>query len=229
MNEKPILEVIACSVADAVEAEKGGATRLELVRDLEHGGFTPPFELVREIKNAVDLRLRVMVRESSGYQAHDKQEIEKLCSAAQRFAALEVDGLVLGYLKDQEIDVALTEQILSYAPNLNATFHHAFESARDQLKALNSIKRLSQVDRILSSGGSGEVSERIERLDRYDKLAGPELTILAGGAIDLVAITQLRRETNIREFHVGRAARLGNRVDGPVSADLVRDLVTALA
>jgi copper homeostasis protein CutC len=88
---------------------------------------------------------------------------------------------------------------------------------------------LSQVDRILSSGGSGDVSDRIERLDRYDKLAGPELTILAGGAIDLVAITQLRRETNIREFHVGRAARLGNRVDGPVSADLVRDLVTALA
>ena len=42
----PLLEVIACSVADAVEAEKGGASRLEIVRDLGRGGLTPPLELV---------------------------------------------------------------------------------------------------------------------------------------------------------------------------------------
>jgi copper homeostasis protein len=37
-----MLEVIACSVADAVAAERGGADRLELVRDLNVGGLTPP-------------------------------------------------------------------------------------------------------------------------------------------------------------------------------------------
>ena len=54
----PLLEVIACSVADAVEAEKGGAKRLEIVRDLGRGGLTPPLELVAQIKHAVDLPLR---------------------------------------------------------------------------------------------------------------------------------------------------------------------------
>lgn len=59
----PLLEVIACSVGDAVEAEKGGASRLEIVRDLGRGGLTPPLELVAEIKRAVNVPLRVMLRD----------------------------------------------------------------------------------------------------------------------------------------------------------------------
>src|ERR1044071_10079626 len=68
---KAILEVIACSVADAVEAQKGGASRLEVVRELDRGGLTPSIQLVQAIKDAVDLPLRVMVRESDGYGTRD--------------------------------------------------------------------------------------------------------------------------------------------------------------
>jgi copper homeostasis protein CutC len=35
---RTILEVIVCSVADAVEAERGGASRLEVVSEFESGG-----------------------------------------------------------------------------------------------------------------------------------------------------------------------------------------------
>src|ERR1051326_1190273 len=62
-----VLEVIVCCVADAFEAQKGGASRLEVVRDLDRGGLTPSIQLVQAIKDAVDLPLRVMVRESDGY------------------------------------------------------------------------------------------------------------------------------------------------------------------
>jgi len=225
MSGQRILEVIVCSVDDAVEAQKGGATRLEIVRDLEQGGLTPAFEMVQDIKNAVDLPLRVMVRESVGYQTHQADEIEKLCSAAQRFGALGVDGLVLGYLNDGVVDIGLTEQILRCAPDIKATFHHAFEGARDQLQALNSIKRLAQVDRILANGGSGALSRRIERLDKYVRLGSPELTIIAGGGIDMANIGQIAHQTSVTEFHVGRAARTGNQVAGPVNAKLVSNLI----
>jgi copper homeostasis protein len=225
MTETRVLEVIACSVDDAIEAQRGGASRLEIVRDLDQGGLTPSFELVSEIKKVVSLPLRVMVRESVGYEAQGEQEIETLCDAAQRFATLEVDGLVLGYLKEKKVNVALTEHILSFAPNLRATFHHAFEDAASKLDAVNEIKRIAQVDRILSSGGPGELSQRISRLNNYEQMSGPELTILAGGGIDLAGITRIRSETNVREFHVGRAARIGNRVEGRVSAELVKELV----
>jgi len=225
---KSILEVIACSVADAIEAQKGGASRLEVVRDLDRGGLTPSIELVRAIKEAVDLPLRVMVRESDGFGTTDDTEVERLCAASSEFSSLGIDGLVLGFLKRGAIDLNLTSRVLACAPGLNATFHHAFEAAADQLLAVTQLKSLPQVDRILSSGGSGELETRGGRLAAYEQAAAPEIKIIAGGGIDRNAIEILRHTTAIREFHVGRAARQGFDVAGPVRAELVRELVRAV-
>jgi len=221
-----ILEVIVCSVADAIEARKGGAGRLEVVRELERGGLTPPVELVRAIKNAMDLPLRVMVRESDGYGTSGETEVEKLCAAANEFSKLDVDGLVLGFLKGTTIDLDLTARVLAAARGSKATFHHAFEDAADQLQAIAEIKKFPQVDRILSHGGPGELDERRQRLDAYAHAATPEITIIAGGGIDSRAIALLQRTTAVREFHVGRAARREFRVDGEVQSELVRALST---
>jgi len=222
-----LLEVIACSVADAVEAEKGGALRLEIVRDLDRGGLTPPFELVAQIKQAVNLPLRVMLRESESFETSSADEIDRLCAAAVQFASLGVDGFVLGFLKDGEVDVERTQSVLACAPQVRATFHHAFEAARDKLRALEVIKTLPQIDRVLSSGGTADL--RVQRLGQYANAASPELTILAGGGVDSEALLRIGRETNIREFHVGRAARAGFQVDGAVQASLVSELVQKLS
>jgi len=221
----PLLEVIVCSVADAVEAERGGAGRLEIVRDLQQGGLTPSLNLVREIKRATELPVRVMLRESPGYQTNGPEEIERLCRAAEAFAALDIDGFVLGFLNDGEVDIELTQRVLACAPQTRATFHHAFEDANDKLRALTEIKQLPQVDRILSSGGTDQLRSRVQRLAEYEHAAAPEVTILAGGGIDGAAIVEIKRATRIREFHVGRAARLNFQADGAVQASLVTDLI----
>src|SRR5215510_9990539 len=120
-----LLEVIVCTVADAIEAEKGGADRLEVISHFERGGLTPAMELVRAIQSAVRLPLRVMLRESDGYQVASVGEVERLCSTARELAALRVDGVVLGFLHDGKIDIELTRRILESATTLNATSHHA--------------------------------------------------------------------------------------------------------
>ena len=229
IEQLPLLEVIVCSVADALEAERGGADRLEVVRELKRGGLTPSFELVAAVRQAVDLPMRVMLRESEGYEVSGADEIARLCAAAERFASLEVDGFVLGFLQDREVDIELTQRVLASAPHVRATFHHAFEDARDQLRALNAIKRLPQVDRVLSHGGTDGLQSRVRRLGAYERAAAPELIILAGGGIDSEAISQIARATRIREFHVGRAARAGFVVEGAVQASLVSGLVEAAA
>ena len=223
-----ILEVIVCSVADAVAAAKGGASRLEVVRELDRGGLRPSIEVVQQIKEKVDLPLRVMVRESDGYETTGGVEVEKLYAAAQAFSTLGVDGLVLGFLKQGEIDLDFTSRVLTSVPALKATFHHAFEDAVDQLEAVRQIKNLPQVDRILSHGGAGKLEERRQRLDTYAHAAAPEIKIIAGGGIDMDAIQLLRRTTSIREFHVGRAARSGFQVNGNVQSELVRALVDVM-
>jgi len=221
----PLLEVIVCSVADAVEAERGGAGRLEIVRDLHQGGLTPSLELVREIKLATELPVRVMLRESPSYRTNGPDEADLLCRAAEAFASLDVDGFVLGFLNGGEVDVELTQRVLACAPHIRATFHHAFENTNEKLRAIREVKRLPQVDRILSHGGTDQLTSRVQRLAEYEHAGAPELTILAGGGIDAKAIMEIKRATRIREFHVGRAARLNFQVDGGVQASLVSDLV----
>ncbi len=225
MRRAPVVEVIACSVSDAIEAQRGGAGRLEVVRDFERGGLTPPLELVQNILDAVRLPVRVMLRETDSYRVDDKGEREKLCAAANRFARLNVNGLVLGFLREGEIDVQLTEWVLSCAPNSRATFHHAFEEAEDPLPAIRTIKRLKQVDRILTSGGNGEWPEKIARLSRYEEEVGPEIEILAGGGIDRQSIRMICHATGIREFHIGRAAREPASAAGVVRSERVKALV----
>lgn len=221
----PTLEVIAGSVSDAVEAQSGGAGRLEIVRDLARGGLTPPLELVQEILAAVTLPVRVMLREGDSYEVSGHLERERLCAAATALSGLNVDGVVLGFLRSGEVDIQLTESVLSCAPNLRATFHHAFEDTDDPFSAIQTLKRVTQVDRILTSGGSGYWSEKIERLARYKEEAAPEIEILAGGGIDQQTIRMICQAIDIQEFHVGRAAREPASAQGVVRAARVRALV----
>ena len=181
----PVLEVIVSSVSDAIEAQRGGARRLEIISDFPRGGLTPSLELVQDILDAVTLKVRVMLREDDSYEVASEAEIEWLCVTATKLADLNVDGVVLGFLRGGEIDVQLTQRVLSYAPALRATFHHAFEEAKDQFEAIRGLKQIKQVDRILTSGGTGEWPEKMARLSQYAKEAGPEIEILAGtkGAI----------------------------------------------
>lgn len=221
----PMLEVIACSVADAVEAERGGANRLEIIRDFERGGLTPPSELVRDIVAAVSLPVRVMLRESDGYTVAGEGEVERLCQSARDLSKLRIDGVVLGFVREGEIDVDLTERVLACAPTLKATFHHAFEETRDPFASIEELKRMAQVDRILASGGGGDWPQKLARLSRYERAAAPRINILAGGGVNREAIRALCEATGIREFHVGRAARVSGRAGDGVCAQLVRELI----
>ena len=228
IRRAPVLEVIACSVSDAIEAQRGGAGRLEIIRDLQSGGLTPPLELVEDILEVVTVPVRVMLRESESYEVVRQVEKEKLCAAARALSGLNVDGVVLGFLRNGEIDVQLTESVLSCAPNLSATFHHAFEEAEDPLLAIGVLNRLKQVDRILASGGTGLWTEKIKRMSRYETGILPGIEILAGGGIDERSIRTICEATDIREFHVGRAAREPATATGVVRSERVKALVETL-
>jgi copper homeostasis protein len=95
------LEVIVTSLDDAMEAERGGATRLEVVRDLNRGGLTPPLGLVRGILAAVRIPIRVMLRERDDYAISGPRERDDLCRIGSKLSALDIEGLVLGFVREQ--------------------------------------------------------------------------------------------------------------------------------
>jgi copper homeostasis protein len=221
-----LLEVIACSVTDALEAERGGAGRLELVRELGRGGLTPLHDFVQDVREAVTIPIRVMLREADGYEAGGADAVERLASLAIRFAALGVDGMVLGFLYSRHIDVAAMDTVLAAASPGPATFHHAFDELSDPIAALREFGRWPRIDRVLTAGGAGDWNRKAARLDRLVEAAGPKVTILAGGGVDVEALRVLS-QSSIVEAHVGRAARVPPTVDGAVSSNKVAELVEA--
>jgi copper homeostasis protein len=219
-----LLEVIVTSLADARAAAEGGADRLEIVRDLQAGGLTPPVELVRAIAGATRLPLRVMLRENDGYGLRPG-ELEPLRRAAAQFAELGVDGVVVGFASAGEPRLDDVARVLEAAPGVRATFHRAFDQLRDPVAAIGRIAALEQIDRILTSGGSGTPGERADRLAEYSARAAGRFDIVAGYAVDEAMLIEIVRTGCVREAHVGRAVREHDRQDAPVSGDRVRRLV----
>lgn len=233
MNQvAPLLEVIVSTVADAVAAAQGGANRLEIISHYEVGGLTPPLVLVREIVATVNVPARVMLRATESFVVTEEKERARLCAAARSFAELPLDGLVLGFLRhDQDglqIDHELLARVLTGAPNLKATFHRAFEELPDAGRAIAELKQHPQVDCILTSGGADAWATKLARFAEWEQAAQPEIKMLIGGGTDAEAIKLFCRHTRLRAFHVGRAVRAAQSIDGAVQAERVRALIALL-
>jgi len=104
------------------------------------------------------------------------------------------------------------------------TFHRAFEEIDDSLRAIAELKCHSQIDRILTSGGGDTWQDKVERFAAWQQAAQPEIELLVGGGTDAVAIEVLKSATGVREFHVGKAVREGESIDGMILAERVREL-----
>lgn len=222
------LEIICCSLEDALAAWEGGATRFEVIADLEQAGLTPPLALVEELTHRVPVPLRVMLREQNHFILSGAAELETLQARAREFARLKIDGLVTGYVKDGELDLDALAAIFSAAPESSFTFHHAIEMTADPAAALRSLGAFPQVDRALVKGGAGSLAERIRALNDYGRAFGPHRRLIAGGNLTLDMLPALLRGTGIREFHLGRAVRTPETAGGRVDARKVRQAAQLL-
>lgn len=224
-----MLEVIACSVSDAIAAEKGGADRIELIARFDVGGFTPSLGLVRDVLRGVQIPVRVMLREREDFHVTDEAEQQRLCETAKQLAALPIDGIVCGFLQGDAIDHALLRRMLEAAAPLPITFHRAFEELSDPLGAIQELKQYPQIDTILTSGGQGSEVEKIACLGVCERFAQPEIKILAGGGMTAVMIEKLRQHTKITDFHLGTFVREPQTITGQVSAARVHEILRLLS
>jgi copper homeostasis protein len=216
--------VIVTSLHEAIEAELGGADRLELVCSLESGGLTPSPALVRDVIQKVSIPVRVMLRENASMSIEDPAELNTLQCSARTLADLPIDGLVLGFIKDGALDLTATKELLSVAPKCHATFHRAFDHLRAPLHALQELKQLPQIDRILISGGEGSWMERKTRLLEWRRAAAPQIKIILAAGLCAANFAETSEDCTGIEVHVGRAARIPQSISGIVSRRQVASL-----
>ncbi len=202
-----VLEVIACSAEDAVEAESGGANRIELVRALAMGGFTPDLMIVQQVAAAVNIPVRVMIRESDASTAYSAEEFRLIEDRLRRISELPLEGIVVGFVRRGVIETDKLERIIKIVPTWRITFHRAFEQVNDTKEAFRTLKQFPQVDRVLTRGCEGDGATRRRCLEERQAEAGPEITIIAAGGPEEKTLRLLGESQIIREVHVGRAAR----------------------
>ncbi len=223
-----LLEVIVTSVHEAIEAELGGAGRLELVAALEHGGLTPTLELAREVLRSVSVPVRVMLRETASMSVSSAAEIRRLRACAEQFAHLPIDGLVVGFLKNGDPDLESMLQILAGAPNIPVTFHRAFDVVKDGMNAVEMLNRIPRIDRVLTDGGEGSWDKRKLRVSEWQRVCSPEMQVIFATGIDISGLSELKHQPGQLEVHVGRAARVPQATSGIVHRERVAMIKSAL-
>lgn len=202
MRQKRIIEVCANSAQSCVEAELGGATRVELCAAIPEGGTTPSYG---EIKTAQELTskidINIIIRPRGGDFLYTKAEIKAMLYDIQMAKDLQVHGVVFGCLtKDGDIDVDLLQRFMEAAKPLSVTFHRAFDVCRDPFKALEQIIEAG-CDRILTSGQEKDAVRGIPLLAKLVKQAGDRIIIMPGCGVREDNIAQIEAATGAREFH----------------------------
>lgn len=230
---KPLLEVIATTVADARAAEDGGADRLEIVGSMVDGGMSPEPEAVETICAAVDVPVRCMVRLRAGFGT-DGGEATRLYGLVTAYRSAGAEGMVLGFLNGLgEVDLEVIDWLTSQG-DWSWTFHRAIDSALDTDRAWRALDRVDQcpglarLDTVLTAGSARGVEQGL------DELVGRAATdlraaglIMAGGGLAAEHVPWLLR-AGIDKFHVGTPVRLGRSYSSPVESSLVHAWRTLL-
>ncbi|MGX2995449.1 copper homeostasis protein CutC [Streptomyces sp. JNUCC 64] len=224
MSKRALLEVIALDAGDAIAARDGGADRLELVTDMAADGLTPSPETFAEIRDAVDVPLRVMLRLSDGFAAGDARAVEALAAAARGLRAEGADEFVLGFLTETgEADVYAVEALAAELTGCRWTFHRAIDHSADRDALRKQLADLPGLDTYLTAGSAAGVEDGLGTLLAEVARAGEpgyEQRVLVGGGLQLPHVPVLRAG-GVDAFHIGGAAR-PDGWSGPVSAEAVQ-------
>ena len=227
MSKRAVLEVIALDVEDAVAAQAGGADRLELVTDMAADGLTPAPATVAEIRAAVDIPVRVMLRLADGFAAGD---VGRLVAAAYDLREAGAEEFVLGFLDaDGCVDLDAVERVAGALEGCRWTFHRAIDRAADRDAVRKQLADLPGLDTFLTAGSPDGVDAGIPTLleeAARTQEPGYEAQILVGGGLQLHHLPQLRA-AGIDAFHIGGAARPSGW-SAPVDAAAVREWREAL-
>lgn len=194
------IEICAGNIDSAINAQNGGAHRIELCAELSVGGITPSFGVIKEIIKLVQIPVFVLIRPRGGDFCYSVEEFSAMKMDIEICKELGCTGIVSGVLnQDLTVDVQRTSELVELSKPLEFTFHRAFDRVRNPFEALEELKKLD-VNRILTSGQQSTAEKGLGLLIQLQKQAGKGLKILPGGGIN-PSNFHLFKENGFEEVH----------------------------
>jgi copper homeostasis protein len=200
------IEIVVYNIESAMQAQKGGADRIELCDNPAEGGTTPSFGTMEIVRQALSIDVYAMVRPRGGdflYSAYEyhamKRDIE-LCKRAS------MDGVVFGILKpDGTLDKDRCRKLIEAARPMKVACHRAFDMTCDPFQALEDCIAVG-FNRILTAGQQAQASKGTALIAELVKRANGRIALMPGSGIDENTVEQIVRDTNATEIHFSAAA-----------------------
>lgn len=211
---KKVLENCSNSVQSSIEAQKGGAIRVELCDNLAEGGTTPSLSQIQLTRENIDIQLNVIIRPRGVDFLYSDLEFESMKQDIHHCGKSKCDGVVIGILNaDGTVDIERNKILVNIAReyNMSVTFHRAFDRCADLFKSLEDIINLG-CDRILTSGGRKTALEGKEVIKKLIKQANGRIIIMPGSGINENNIAELVEATGLIEFHGSFRSRYNGKM-----------------
>ena len=201
--KRDLFEVCAGSVQDCINAQLGGADRVELNSALHLGGLTPSLAMLKLVKEKTSLKVVCMDRPRAAGFCYDDVEIETMFEDAKILLENGADGISFGFLNsDATINVTETKKMveLIHQYQKEAVFHRAFDCVDDPMHAIKQLIDCG-VDRILTSGLQPTAMQGASVLEKLQSAFGDQIELLAGSGINANNIRALKEQTGLHQFH----------------------------
>ena len=178
-----IIEVCAESYEYAVKAEKAGADRVELCKDLYLDGLTPDYESAKRTIDSLNIPVFILIRPRKGDFIYSDEEFGLMKQDIVKFKEMGCKGIVSGVLNDDNsIDIERTKELVELSRPLEFTFHRAFDLVSDPFEEIENLIEIG-VTRILTSGQKHKAIEGLELLEEFKNISKNRILIMPGSGI----------------------------------------------
>lgn len=225
MDNNITFEICCGSLQSAINAQKGGAGRVELCSALSLGGITPSYATIERARKLLDIPINVLIRPRDGDFLYNSDEISVMIGDILSCAKLGVNGVVLGALDPfGNVDMDSCRALVATAKNcgLSVTFHRAIDRSCDIFKALEDAISLG-VERILTSGGSVSAYDGMEVISQMNRIADGRVIIMPGAGINPGNIKEIVATTGVSEVHFSASVTYTSpmlfKKEGPLGGD----------
>ncbi|KAA1039892.1 copper homeostasis protein CutC [Macrococcus equipercicus] len=202
-----IREAVVETFPEVVAAVNRGADRIELCANMNVGGTTPSYGMVKcavDYCHHMNVEVAVMIR-PRGTFTYDVFEQEVMRQDIIEYTKLGADYFVCGALTaDSSLDV-LTLQKLMSVTHIPFVMHMAYDHIpkHQQLKAMDQLIELGVI-RLLTHGSADAATSILDNISQLARLlvySKGRLEIMPGGSLTKDNVEQLISQIPFQEVH----------------------------
>jgi copper homeostasis protein len=203
-KKMPAYEIEVCvdTLDQALNAERQGATRIELCSRLDLDGLTPGQDLILDALSKLNIPIHVMIRPRAGDFTYNPEEIGQMESEILFCKNKGVPGVVFGVLTPEgALDLPLISHLAHLAKPMNVVIHKAIDQTANPLEEFKKLVNLDLIDFVLTSGGYPTAAAGLSVLKDMIKAAKGKPRVIVAGKVTQDDLADLHQKIQAKDYH----------------------------